>query len=198
MVGEVNPSTASAHLSRLKEEGLVRMLVQGKHRYFSLDGPDVADVLERLSVLAGGRRAEFVPNTPNVLRSARTCYDHLAGTLAVRLYERLEAMELIGPAAGGRDDARELTPKGERVFASLGVDVAAARDSRRRFAFACLDWSERRAHLGGAIGAAFLAMAKAKRWVTMARDGRAVTLTVTGYRELSKHFGMRMNPHPTE
>lgn len=191
ITGGVNPSTASAHLARLKAEGLVRLLVQGKHRYFSLAGPDVAAVLEGLSVLAGGRRTEFVPNTPNELRAARTCYDHLAGTLAVRLYERFEATGLIAPVPGARDDARALTPKGERLFASLGIDVEAARESRRRFAFACLDWSERRAHLGGALGAAFLAMAKRRRWVAMPRDSRAVTVTAAGARELAGRFGIR-------
>jgi DNA-binding transcriptional ArsR family regulator len=190
MIGDVNPSTASSHLSRLKDERLVRMLVQGKHRYYSLDGADVASVLEGLTVLAGGRRAEFVPNTPHVLRAARTCYDHLAGTLAVDLYERFEAMGLIADAHDRGDGARELTPKGERLFASIGVDVAAARDSRRRFAFACLDWSERRAHLGGAIGAALLTAARRKRWLLPVRGSRAVSVTTLGARELAARFGL--------
>src|SRR5471030_1260792 len=92
MIGGVNPSTASAHLSRLKAEHLVRVLVQGKHRYYSLHGADVARALEGLSVLAGGTRANFVPNTPNRLRAARTCYDHLAGALGVQLFDRWVAM----------------------------------------------------------------------------------------------------------
>jgi DNA-binding transcriptional ArsR family regulator len=193
MIGDVNPSTASAHLNRLKDERLVRMLVQGKHRYYSLDGADVASVLEGLTVLAGGKRTEFVPNTPNVLRAARTCYDHLAGTLAVKLYERFEAMGLIAEVGDGRDGARELTRKGERVFGSLGVDVETARGSRRRFAYACLDWSERRAHLGGAIGAAFLTAARKKRWIGFARDSRAVELTTLGARELAARFNVRFD-----
>jgi len=195
MLADVSPSTASAHLNRLKAEHLVRVLVQGKHRYYSLDGADVAAVLEGLSVLAGGARAGFVPNTPNRLRAARSCYDHLAGTLGVRLYERFEGMGLL--AAGSperddsRDDSRHLTPKGARLFESLGVDVDGARASRRRFAFACLDWSERRPHLGGAIGAAFLGVALKKRWLSPTRDSRAISLTDLGAREFASRFGLR-------
>src|SRR6202789_167114 len=85
MVAEVSPSTASVHLNRLKTERLVRVLVQGKHRYYSLEGPNVASALEGLSVLAGGSREQFVPGTPSRLRAARTCYDHMAGTVGVSL-----------------------------------------------------------------------------------------------------------------
>lgn len=190
MVGGVNPSTASAHLARLKDAHLVRMAVQGKHRYYRLDGPDVAGVLERLSVLAGGKRTEFVPNTPNALRSARTCYDHLAGTLGVALFDRLEATGCIEAARA--EDERELTAKGARALEALGVDVDGARASRRRFAFACLDWSERRPHLGGALGAAFLAAALKRRWVARVRESRAVAVTTLGARELAGRFGVRV------
>ena len=92
VVADVSPSTASVHLQRLKTERLVKVLVQGKHRYYSLEGPEVARVLEGLSVLAGGSREKFVPNTPNRLRAARTCYDHMAGTLGVPLHDRLKTM----------------------------------------------------------------------------------------------------------
>jgi DNA-binding transcriptional ArsR family regulator len=87
IVAEVSPSTGSAHLNRLKEEGLVSVAVQGKHRYYRLAGPEVASVLESLSVLAGGSTARFIPNTPNRLRAARTCYDHIAGALGVGLHD---------------------------------------------------------------------------------------------------------------
>jgi DNA-binding transcriptional ArsR family regulator len=192
MLAGVSPSTASVHLARLKAEELVRVLVQGKHRYYSLAGADVAGVLEGLSVLAGGSRAEFVPNTPNRLRAARTCYDHLAGTLGVLLYDRCDAAGLLAPAPHVREVSRELTAKGEKVFASLGVDVGAARASRRRFAFGCLDWSERRPHLGGAIGAAFLAAALTKRWLSPVRGSRAIVVTALGSRELAARFGIRV------
>src|SRR5579872_7109503 len=100
VVAEVSPSTASVHLNRLKDARLVKVLVQGKHRYYSLAGDDVAGVLEGLSVLAGSARDKFVPNTPNPLRVARTCYDHMAGTLGVLLHDRFQAMQWLSAADG--------------------------------------------------------------------------------------------------
>jgi DNA-binding transcriptional ArsR family regulator len=186
VVAEVSPSTASVHLGRLKTEGLVTALVQGKHRYYSLNGPDVASVLEGLSVLAGGSRQQFVPNTPNHLRAARTCYDHLAGTLGVLLHDRLKAM---GWLAGS---SSELTPAGIRAFETLGIDVEETRGLRRRFAFACLDWSERRAHLGGALGAAILKLALKRKWVSQDLDSRALRVTNIGRREMRTQFGLQV------
>ncbi|MGA8910501.1 MAG: helix-turn-helix transcriptional regulator, partial [Acidobacteriaceae bacterium] len=87
LVAEVSPSTASVHLHRLKGENLVKVFVQGRHRYYSLAGPNVARALERLSVLAGGPRRQFVPHTPEHLRAARSCYDHMAGAIAVSLHD---------------------------------------------------------------------------------------------------------------
>jgi DNA-binding transcriptional ArsR family regulator len=198
MIAGVSPSTASAHLNRLRAEHLVRVQVQGKHRYYSLDGPDVSGVLESLNVLAGGSRTKFVPSTPNRLRGARRCYDHLAGTLGVQLYDRFTALGLLLPATTARADSCELTPKGIAAFESVGVDVDGARAARRRFAFACLDWSERRAHLGGAIGAAFLGVALKKKWILPRRDSRALELTTLGHRELARRFGLRAPSQPND
>ena len=146
--------------------------MQGKHRYYSLDGPDVAAVLEALSVLAGATRGAFVPNTPDHLRAARTCYDHMAGALGVAIHDRLTALGWVTVPNGMERDGYDLTPKGERGLASLGVDVGAARGRRRRFAVACLDWSERRAHVGGAVGAALLDSPSAESgWPAIARAG---------------------------
>jgi DNA-binding transcriptional ArsR family regulator len=191
LVADVSPSTASAHLNRLKAHELVRVLIQGKHRYYSLDSADVATVLEGLSVLAAGTRAKFVPHTPDHLRAARTCYDHVAGTLGVRLHDRLMAMNWLAPAARAADSSYELTAKGERELESLGIDVEPLHSARRRFAFACLDWSERRAHIGGALGAALLTLALEEKWVSRQRGTRALTLTAIGSRALLTHFGLR-------
>src|SRR3954468_1887811 len=95
IVAEVSPSTASVHLNRLKTERLVKVLTQGKHHYYSLEGPNVASLLEGLSVLAGGRRDSFVPSTPSRLRAARTCYDHMAGAIAVGLHDRFKALRWL-------------------------------------------------------------------------------------------------------
>ena len=189
MVAEVTPSTASVHLQRLKTQRLVTVLAQGKHRYYSLDGTNVAAALEALSVLAGRARNTFVPNTPNRLRAARTCYDHIAGTLGVALHDRIAAMSWLSVAADA-ENAYELTPAGIKAFENLGVDVAAIRALRRRFAYACVDWSERRPHLGGAIGATLLQLALKRKWVAQELESRALNITKVGRRELRLRFGI--------
>jgi len=185
-VGEVAASTASAHLARLKEQRLVESVAQGKHRYFRLAGSEVAAVLEGLLVVAGARRSEFQPSTPSRLRAARTCYDHMAGTAGVALHDRLHAQGWL-QAEG---DVYEITAQGAVALESLGIDIEAARRSRRRFACACLDWSERRPHLGGALGAAWLQLSLRRGWVRQALDGRALTLTPKAQREMPELFGL--------
>jgi DNA-binding transcriptional ArsR family regulator len=192
VVADVSPSTASVHLNRLKTERLVKVLVQGKHRYYSLDGPAVARLLEGLSVLAGGERDQFVPNTPHRLRAARTCYDHIAGTLGVLLHDRLKSMGWLSAASTGGDRFYNLTPTGARAFEALGIDVEGVRSLRRQFAFACLDWSERRAHLGGAMGAALLKVALKRKWVAQDLDSRALCVTSLGQREMLTRFGLQV------
>jgi DNA-binding transcriptional ArsR family regulator len=192
LVADVSPSTTSAHLKRLSTEGLVRVVVQGKHRYFSLESSHVADVLESLSVLVGRTRSEFVPSTPDHLRAARTCYDHLAGAIGVALHDRLVALRWIRSDRANGDDAYSLTADGTKGLSSVGVDVDGTHRLRRRFAFGCLDWSERRSHLGGALGAALLAVALKRRWVTRDRDGRALHVTALGQRDAMTHFGLRL------
>ena len=185
----VSPSTASVHLQRLQSLRLVQVLPQGKHRYYSLQGPSVAAALEALSVLAGASRQEFVPSTPNHLRMARTCYDHIAGTLGVLIYDRLTAIKWLSV------DSREafrLTLNGERSLGALGLDVDALRRLRRRFAYACVDWSERRPHLGGALAAALLQLALKKKWLTQELDSRVLRVTSYGHRELQSRLGLRL------
>jgi DNA-binding transcriptional ArsR family regulator len=192
MIAGVTPSTASVHLHRLKRQRLVKVITQGKHRYYSLAGTDVAATLEALGVLAGARSGAAPPEPPSSMRAARSCYDHIAGMLGVALYDRFAALGWLSAASKRDDDARELNESGARVFASLGVDIANARTLRRRFAYACLDWSERRPHLGGALGAALLDVALKRKWVLRQRDGRALTLTAAGQRELRARFGVRV------
>ena len=185
-VGEVAASTASAHLARLKEQRLVESVAQGKHRYFRLAGSDVAAMLEGLLVVAGAPRGEFQPSTPSRLRAARTCYDHMAGKAGVALHDRLHAQGWL--QADG--DVYELTAQGAVALESLGLDIDDARRSRRRFACACLDWSERRPHLGGALGAACLQLALRRGWVRQALDGRELALTPRAQREMPELFGL--------
>ena len=191
MIAGVTPSTASVHLHRLKRQRLVKVITQGKHRYYSLAGTDVAATLEALGVLAGAHRGTVAPEPPSSMRAARSCYDHIAGILGVALYDRFETLGWLSAASKRDDDARELNEGGAKAFASLGMDIENARTLRRRFAYACLDWSERRPHLGGALGAALLDVALKRKWVLRQRDGRALTLTGTGQRELRARFGVR-------
>ncbi len=189
MVAGVTPSTASVHLQRLKTQGLVKVFAQGKHRYYSLEGANVAAALEALSVLAGGSRDAFVPNTPNRLRAARTCYDHIAGTLGVSLHDRFQALGWLSRGSGA-DNAYDLTSDGMKGFEALGIDIEATRTLRRRFAYACVDWSERRPHVGGAVGAALLNVALKRKWVIQDLDSRALTVTGVGRREMRTRFSL--------
>ena len=193
VVADVSPSTASAHLNRLKTDRLVNVLVQGKHRFYRLSGPDVAGALEALSVLAGESRKTFVPTAPSRLREARTCYDHMAGRLGVSFHDRFKAMEwLSAVSTNGSDNAYDLTVDGTKGFEALGIDLAATRSLRRRFACACLDWSERRPHVGGALGAALLKIALKKKWVVQDLDSRALSVTRIGRREILTRFGLNV------
>ncbi|HEY3644705.1 MAG TPA: helix-turn-helix transcriptional regulator [Gammaproteobacteria bacterium] len=188
-VAEVSASTASVHLKRLAAQRLVKVSPQGRYHYYSLQGPSVAAALEALTVLAGTPPARFEPNTPPRLRAARTCYDHMAGAVAVSLHECcLEHAWLTSDAAHEGDYL--LTPDGTGFFASLGIDLDAIHAQRRRFACACLDWSERRPHLAGALGAALLHALLKRRWVTRDLDSRALRLTASGKRELAARFGI--------
>jgi DNA-binding transcriptional ArsR family regulator len=191
-VAEVGASTASVHLNRLVEEHLIKVLTQGKHRFYSLDGANVASVLESLSVLAGGPRNKFVPTMPSNLRAARTCYDHLAGTLAVMLHDKFTSHGWLVARSNDGEYAYDVTPKGTRAFAAMGIDVEATRALRRRFACGCLDWSERRFHLGGALGASSLKVALKRKWVAREIGSRALSVTNSGRHEMLARFGVRV------
>ncbi|KQV91109.1 ArsR family transcriptional regulator [Massilia sp. Root351] len=191
VVAEVSPSTASAHLARLKEEQLVQLLAQGKHRYYQLADANVAAALEALLVVAGLPRPAFKPNTPDRLRNARTCYDHMAGTVAVRLHDHMTAQGWLTEAGDGNvGNEYQLTPAGEQGVRALGIDTAALRKLRRRFACPCLDWSERKPHVGGALGAALLQLALKKGWVAQDLDSRALAVPPKGQRQMLAAFGL--------
>ena len=194
-VGGVSASTASVHLSKMIRHGLVTVLSQGKHRYYSLAGPGVAHALEALTVVAGGSVGAFSPTTPAGLLSARTCYDHMAGHWAVRLHDRFEELGWLSPD-GRADQGYDLTPSGARALTEIGIDIEATRALRRRFAYACVDWSERRPHIGGALGHALLELALIRRWFVRDLDSRALTLTAAGRRHLQARFGLRVHAGP--
>jgi DNA-binding transcriptional ArsR family regulator len=191
IVGEVSPSTASAHLARLIERRLVSMTSQGKHRYYRLSGPAVARVLEALSAAAGPSRTPFAPSTPAHLRFARTCYDHMAGHAAVLLRDRFEQLRWLSVSADVQGEY-EVSAAGCSAFAALGIDVDAMRGLRRRFAYACVDWSERRPHIAGALGQSLLRTALERKWFVQDLDSRALKLTAAGRRQLRARFGLEL------
>ncbi|KHA77122.1 ArsR family transcriptional regulator [Janthinobacterium lividum] len=186
-LAEVGASTASAHLARLRDDGLLSVLAQGKHRYYRLASAEVGQALEALLVVAGVAATPFTPTTPDRLRHARTCYDHMAGSVAVTLHDQLHAQGWLLDD-GGKGEYR-LSASGATGMAALGIDVPQLQRQRRRFACACLDWSERRAHLGGALGAAILQLALRQRWAERELDSRALRLTPVGERRLLAAFG---------
>lgn len=192
VVADVSPSTTSVHLDRLKKAHLVNVSVQGKHRFYSLAGPDVARALEGLSVLAGGHRDRIVRSTSTRLRAARTCYDHLAGTLGVLLHDRMKSLGWLSSDPNAGDAAYDLTVDGDKALEAAGIRVETLRRLRRRFACPCLDWSERRPHLGGALGSAVLELALKKKWVLQDLDSRALDVTSLGRRELLTRFELRL------
>ncbi len=179
----VSPSTASSHLTRLVSGGVIAVERQGRHRYFRLFDHEIATLLEQLHVIASrGSSMRRGPSDP-ALRIARVCYDHLAGERGVWLLDRLRAAKFLT----GRDGCA-LSAEGEAFFIRMGIDVEELSNARRTFARTCLDWSERRHHLGGALGAAILDRIFALRWARRDRMSRAISFSPHGERALRQLF----------
>jgi DNA-binding transcriptional ArsR family regulator len=192
---EVSCSTTSAHLAKLTELGFLSVVRQGKHRYFQLANTQVATALEALLQLSATPTASFSPNTPTHLRYARSCYDHLAGTVAVALHDQLLKQGwLVSAADEPQTGTRhyQLSSTGAQLFIKLGVELQPKPRSRRQYACACLDWSERKAHLGGYLGAALLEMMLAQQWLLREPDDRVLHLTTKGQIALKQHFAMSL------
>ncbi|MBD8151285.1 helix-turn-helix transcriptional regulator [Pseudomonas fluorescens] len=191
VIADVSASTASAHLARLKEDGLIKLHTQGRHRYFSLAEAHVAQAIEALMVISRNAQTAFVSTTPTRLQLARTCYDHMAGSLAVQLHDCFIDLGWLTLADAG-DGMYQLTVKGEKGMTGLGVEIETVRAQRRRFACSCLDWSMRRPHLAGALGAAVLQAVRSRKWVIQDLDSRALALTPKGRKELYGRFGIKV------
>ena len=239
----VSPATASAHLARLLNGGLVTMIKQGRHRYYQLAGPEVATAMEALAHLSNGTpvqvRSLRESRDAAALAEARTCYDHLAGRAGVALLEALLAQGILTPATDGgqlaarwpdggahpggngapangpggngspggaragyqgrhtsaapqapiRPEAFEITADGMATLTSFGLNIGALERTRRRFAGACLDWTERKPHLNGALGAAMTARLLGLGWLERGSPRRAVRVTPAGREGLAATFG---------
>ncbi len=183
----VTPQTASTHLAKLEQGGLVVPRKQGRHRYFQLTGEDIAEVLEGLMGLAarvGHLRTRTGPKDP-ALRRARVCYDHLAGDLGVQLSDVMEARGQI--VIDG--DSVTLTESGKAFAQEFGIDLAAIDGKRRPLCKPCLDWSNRRNHLAGALGSALLERFYALGWARREPDSRIVAFSPAGEKAFAEAFG---------
>ncbi len=188
LVAGVTAATASAHLSKLAESGFIGMRRQSRYRFYQLTRPELTQAMEALAVVAppSAPRTHRQARIGRAVRAARTCYDHLAGRLGVRVTGALIERGVLHP------DGRQfqLTPAGETFLSGIGLDLAAVRASRRAFAPACLDWSERVPHVAGALGAALLGLLFERGWLERMPDSRAVQITGAGRRGLERTFGV--------
>ncbi|MGX5818757.1 ArsR/SmtB family transcription factor [Chitinophaga lutea] len=180
----LSPQSASNHLNKLTDAGLLRVEKQGKHRYYCFDRPEVAYAIEALANLIPAKT--IVKPTDHLvngdMRYARTCYDHLAGKIAVDITQALIRQKLLRTA----DDAYVVTAKGENWFSDLGIGLKDLQLQKRHFAKPCLDWSERRHHLSGALGAALLDKMLALHWLRRKPHERTVVLTAKGEEALDR------------
>jgi DNA-binding transcriptional ArsR family regulator len=187
-LARVAPSTASGHLARLVEGRLLDAVSQGRHRYFRLADPAIVRALEALAVIAPPAPVRSLRESERgkALHRARTCYDHLAGQLGVALTRAL----VDGGYVAEQVDGYAVGTDGERRFAALGLDILTLRGQRRLFAPCCLDWSERRYHMAGALGAALAARLFALGWLQRTPTSRAVHVTEAGRVGLRREFGI--------
>jgi len=185
----VAPQTASGHLAKLVEGGLLRVETQGRHRYYRLAGPDVGNALEALGELAPAPRVrDREPDDAKVLRLARTCYNHLAGKLAVDIHSAMQSRKLLSPV----DEKHcALTELGRKWVIEIVPERPLKLGRREQLARLCLDWTERKHHLGGPLGCSLLNCLCEAKWIVRMR-GRAVRLTVQGRTELGKQLGLAL------
>jgi len=183
----VSAATGSEHLAKLVQARLLVCERHGRHRYYRIAGAKVAEALEPLAHLAAARPVPMRTPSPEVraMRHARLCYDHFAGKLGVAITTAMTDRGLL--KASGRDF--NLTAPGETFCSAIGIDLKAARARRRMFARKCLDWSERRPHLAGALGAAIAGKAFAEGWVERCARRREVAITPAGATAFENHFG---------
>lgn len=184
----ITKQTASSHLAKLSGSDLVRIEKQGRHRYYRLADKEIASLLENLMGIAARRSPARVRPGPKepALRHARVCYDHLAGDLGVALYDGLIASRLLRE----RDDAPATTAKGVVAFAKFGIDIDSMNTTNRPLCRACLDWSVRRSHLAGALGAALLTRFYDLGWAKRRRDSRVVEFTPLGEARFRRTFAL--------
>jgi DNA-binding transcriptional ArsR family regulator len=185
----ISPQSASMHLAQLLGGGLIRVTPEGRHRYYKIASREVAHAIEALGVISSLRKRKPVGER-DAISYARTCYDHLAGAIAVSLADSLQRERFLiadSDDTGGFD----LTSSGGRFFREWHIDANALRSKKRSFARRCLDWTERRDHIAGALGAAICERFLEFRWITRDRNSRVVRLTPCGRHELQNLIELR-------
>jgi DNA-binding transcriptional ArsR family regulator len=186
----VKPQTASTHLAKLTETGLLSVIREGRHRYFRLASPKVVGMLDGIVAVALENRPRYraLSRQARELGKARICYDHLAGRLSVDLADFFTAHEFIVPG----EEAAEITPAGTSFLTEFGIDVSALSSTRRHFCRLCLDWTERRPHIAGAVGSALTKRCFDLGWIERMKHSGAVIVTASGQRGFLERFGIGM------
>jgi DNA-binding transcriptional ArsR family regulator len=187
----ISPQSASAHLAKLVEGELLTAQVQGRHRYFHIASAEVAGAIEGMASLGvpcrpRRPRAALPSAVPVQFLHARTCYGHLAGEMAVRILDAMLRDEWLMPD----ESDFTVTQRGEQKLTALGLDLAAASGPRRVFARACVDLTQRRAHLSGALGDVLLDLYVARGWIQRRRHSRVVSITPAGHESFRRSFGI--------
>lgn len=185
-----SPQAASAHLAKLVSGGLIEARSAGRQRLFRLTSPDVGHAMEALAAIAAPARVRALGQATAMqrLREARSCYDHLAGRIGVAVADHLVSGKLLDVT----NAEFVVTRRGKALFASFDIDVDDLRDARRSFARQCMDWTERRPHVAGALGASLLERFLEWRWLVRNPRDRALALTPNGRSEFARHFNVRM------
>jgi DNA-binding transcriptional ArsR family regulator len=183
---KVTPQTTSEHLSKLVKAGILTVTTQGRFRYFRVGSSTVSQMLESIMTVALSNSKRMPVFRDRTLARARMCYDHLAGEISVAIADSLirNGYLILGPEGG------EVTETGEVFLAKLGIDVAESRRRRRAFCRPCLDWSERRFHIAGSIGASLAQFCFRMKWVKRIEDSRALLITPEGVQGLRESFGV--------
>ena len=186
----VTPPTATGHLSKLVSLGLLKGEKQGRHRFFQLCDPDVGEAVEALIAVAA--RAGHLRTRPGpkdeAMRHARSCYDHLGGRLAVDLTGRWLAAGLLTWRGG----AFQLTRKGRDFLSGRGIELSGLESLKRPLCRSCMDWSERRPHVAGAVGRSLFQLFLDQHWIRRTPASRAVTITASGAGAFARHFDIRI------
>jgi DNA-binding transcriptional ArsR family regulator len=184
----ITPQTASTHLAKLTEAGLLTALREGRHRYFRLASPKIFEMLDAIMAVAVENRPRFRPLSRQAreLNDARICYDHLAGRLSVEIADFFTAHEYIVLS----DGAAEITPAGTRFLDEFGIDLSSLNSTGREFCRLCLDWTERRPHIAGALGAALTKRCFDLGWIEQIKHSGAVIVTPPGQRKFLETFGI--------